>query len=65
MAAKSKNKYDVYNWIKDEIIPSGTTLDHYYTTIRLIINFRETYDDIDLYLALDSENYNRSQIIQP
>ena len=63
MAAKSKNKYDVYNWIKDEVIPSNTTLKHYFATMKLIINFRKTYNDIDLYLDLVLQNNNHSRII--
>ena len=65
MAAKSKNKYDVYSWIKDEVIPSCTTLKHYFVCSKLIRNLFETYNDRTLYLVLDSENTNHSKIIQP
>jgi hypothetical protein len=48
MAAKSKNKYDVFNWIKDQIIPSCTNIQQNITCQKLIRNFQEVYNDYDL-----------------
>jgi len=48
MAAKSKNKYDVFNWIKDQIIPSCTNIQQNLTCQKLIRNFQEVYNDYDL-----------------
>lgn len=45
MAAKSKNKYDVFKWIKDEVIPSCTNFRQYQTTRNLIWQFDKIYDD--------------------
>lgn len=45
MAGKSKNKYDVYRWIRDQVIPSCKNPDHQLTTYRLIDNFERTYND--------------------
>ena len=39
MAAKSKNKYDVFNWIKDEVIPSCNTFQQNMVCEKLIYNF--------------------------
>ena len=39
MAAKSKNKYDVFNWIKDKVIPSCTNIQQNLTCEKLINNF--------------------------
>ena len=36
MAAKSKNKYDVFNWIKDKVIPSCVNCNQYETTGKLM-----------------------------
>ena len=48
MAAKSKNKYDVFNWIKDQVIPSCTNIQQNLTCQKLIRNFQEVYNDYDL-----------------
>jgi acyl CoA:acetate/3-ketoacid CoA transferase len=48
MAAKSKNKYDVFNWIKDEVIPSCKTFKQKNSTRNLICNFEKIYDDEEL-----------------
>jgi hypothetical protein len=56
MAGKSKNKYDVYLWIKDEVIPSCTTIKQNMTCDTLISNFRKTYNDYELERELLSEN---------
>lgn len=49
MAAKSKNKYDVYIWIKDEIIPSCRNNPRQQIVVdRLISNFYDVYKDTDL-----------------
>ena len=48
MAAKSKNKYDVYNWIKDKVIPSCTNIPQLTTCDNLINNFENIYNDREL-----------------
>jgi hypothetical protein len=48
MAAKSKNKYDVFNWIKDEVIPSCETIQQIITCEKLIDNFDRMYIDNEL-----------------
>ena len=63
MAAKSKNMYDVFNWIKDDVLSSIDRFDQTRVAERLIINFRTQYSKhkgaIDLYCTL---NYDRSSI---
>jgi hypothetical protein len=56
MAAKSKNKYDVFNWIKDKVIPSCKTLQQNLVCEKLIRNFQEVYDDYELTRELMNEN---------
>lgn len=51
MAAKSNNKYDVFEWIK-QVIDSCKTVKHTIVTDRLIYNFYRTYDDYDLKIEL-------------
>ena len=60
MAAKSKNKYDVFNWIKDEIIPSCTNIQQNLTCEKLIRNYETVYSDYELSrkLMLKCINYN-------
>ena len=48
MAAKSKNKYDVFNWIKDQVIPSCETIQQIITCEKLIDNFDRMYNDNEL-----------------
>jgi hypothetical protein len=48
MAAKSKNKYDVYVWIKEEVIPSCTNIQQNITCEKLIRNFDNVYNDYNL-----------------
>jgi len=48
MAGKSKNKYDVFNWIKDEVIPSCVNYKQYQTTRKLIWQFEKQYGDYEL-----------------
>lgn len=45
MAGKSKNKYDVYVWIKHNVIPSCKTLDQKRSVDKLIYNFEKVYQD--------------------
>jgi hypothetical protein len=52
MAGKSKNKYDVYTWIKDKVIPSCITPIHIVVCNKIISNFDKTYDDYPLTKAL-------------
>jgi hypothetical protein len=55
MAAKSKNKYDVFNWIKDEVIPSCVNSDQKISTANLIDQFEKQYDDHELAKELISK----------
>jgi hypothetical protein len=48
MAAKSKNKYDVFNWISNEIIPSCNNIQQSLICEKLIKNFENVYDDYKL-----------------
>jgi len=59
MAAKSKNMYDVFNWIKDDVLSSIDRFDQTRAAEALIINFRNQYSKnknaIDLYCTLNYE----------
>jgi acyl CoA:acetate/3-ketoacid CoA transferase len=59
MAAKSKNMYDVFNWIKDDVLLSINRFDQTRAAEALIINFRNQYSKkkgvIDLYCTLNYE----------
>jgi acyl CoA:acetate/3-ketoacid CoA transferase len=59
MAAKSKNMYDVFNWIKDDVLSSINRFDQTKVAENLIINFRNQYSKnkgaIDLYCTLNYE----------
>jgi hypothetical protein len=57
MAAKSKNKYDVYVWIKEEVIPSCKNRQQKKTVSRLIDNFSNLYNDYELSSSLRIHNY--------
>jgi hypothetical protein len=58
MAAKSKNKYDVYVWIKEEVIPSCKENQQQKNTVsRLIDNFSNLYNDYELSSSLRIHNY--------
>jgi hypothetical protein len=57
MAAKSKNKYDVFNWIKDEIIPSIQNYQQSLTCEKLIDNFDRIYNDNELTKELSTIRY--------
>lgn len=59
MAARSKNKYDVYNWIRDEIIPSIQNQDQQSVAHNLINNFLTTYKDTSLTFSLRILLYNK------
>lgn len=48
MAAKSKNKYDVFFWIKNEVIPSCTNEEQKRTVDNLIWQFDNVYNDYKL-----------------
>lgn len=52
MAAKSKSKYDVYRWIRDQIIPSCKTIYQKQTARNLISNFHKQYNDQPLTSSL-------------
>jgi len=59
MAARSKNMYDVFNWIKDDVLSSINRFDQTKVAENLIINFRNQYSKkkgvIDLYCTLNYE----------
>ena len=57
MAAKSKNKYDVFNWIKDEIIPSIQNYQQSLSCEKLIDNFEKIYNDRKLTKDLNTIRY--------
>jgi acyl CoA:acetate/3-ketoacid CoA transferase len=70
MAAKSKNMYDVFNWIKDDVLSSIDRFDQTGVAERLIINFRTQYSKkkgaIDLYCTLNYELGDiQHRLIQP
>ena len=48
MAAKSNNKYDVYFWIRDKVIPSCITIQQNLVCDKLIRQFEKVYKDYDL-----------------
>lgn len=57
MAAKSKNKYDVYMWIKDEVIPSCKNNQRQKNTVSILIdNFSNLYKDSELSISLRIHN---------
>lgn len=58
MAAISKNKYDVFMWIK-KVILSCKTLKQYYNVINLVSNFGKTYKDDFLVFRLNDTLINR------
>ena len=58
MAAKSRNKYDVFKWIKDEVIPSCVNHKQYETTRNLIWQFEKQYDDHKLTRELALKIYD-------
>jgi hypothetical protein len=62
MAAKSKNKYDVFNWIKDEVIPSCTNIQQSLICEKLIMNFENVYDDYELTRELMVENIDYKNV---
>ena len=57
MAAKSKNKYDVFNWIKDKIIPSIQNYQQSLSCEKLIGNFEKIYNDRELTKELNTIHY--------
>ena len=57
MAAKSKNKYDVFNWIKDEVIPSIQNYQQSLSCEKLINNFEKIYNDRELTKELNTIRY--------
>ena len=62
MAAKSKNKYDVFNWIKDEVMPSCTNIQQSLICEKLIMNFENVYDDYELTRELMVENIDYKNV---
>jgi hypothetical protein len=63
MAAKSKNKYDVYNWIKDEVIPSCTNIQQNLVCEKLIRQFNKIYNDGNLSRELMWASIHQDQVI--
>jgi hypothetical protein len=57
MAAISKNKYDVYLWIKDKVIPSCNNIQQLTTCEDLINNFKKKYNDSELTRELMFESF--------
>ena len=57
MAAISKNKYDVYLWIKDKVIPSCNNIQQLTTCENLINNFENIYNDRELTRELMFESF--------
>jgi hypothetical protein len=51
MAAFSNNKFDVYNWVI-KVIDSCTAYFHFKSAHRLVTNFYNVYQDIDLSSSL-------------
>ena len=51
MAAISDNKYDAYHWV-EKVIDSCTTYFHFKGAHRLVTNFYNVYQDIDLSSSL-------------
>lgn len=60
MAAKSKNMYDVFTWIKYQVIPSCTNIQQNITCEKLIRNFEKTYNNHNLTRELMLECLNSS-----
>lgn len=58
MAAISDNKYDVYNWIK-KVIDSCKSHQQIDTVNRLIMNFRDIYNDYDLTGSLRNYSHHK------
>jgi hypothetical protein len=59
MAAKSDNKYDVYNWII-EVAKSCTTLKQSIYANKLAQLFLKKYDDFDMYCDLSEKTWEES-----
>jgi hypothetical protein len=57
MAASSINKYDIYLWIKDKVIPSCNNIQQLTTCENLINNFDKLYDDRELTRELMFESF--------
>lgn len=58
MAAKSKNKLNVFNWIKDKVIPPCANYKQYQTTRNLIWQFEKQYGDHKLTRELALKIYD-------
>lgn len=65
MAGVSKNKYDVYNWIKNKVIPSCEkgNLKHHSVCNELINNFLKSYNDYKLTTVLRKLNNAKAKYI--
>jgi hypothetical protein len=63
MAAKSDNKYDVFNWII-KVYDSCENVSQIITTEKLIRNFRKMYDDYILYEKLQDHYFKVSERLQ-
>jgi hypothetical protein len=63
MAAKSDNKYDVFNWII-KVYDSCENVSQIITTEKLIRNFRKMYDDYILYEKLQDHYFKASERLQ-
>lgn len=64
MSGKSKNKYDVYLWIKHQVIPSCNNIQQNITCEKLIRNFDKIYKDDTLSRQLMFASINHDQVIK-
>ena len=63
MASNSKNKYDVYLWIKDKVLPSCINIQQLTTCEKLIDNFENIYNDRELTRELMFESFAYHEIV--
>jgi hypothetical protein len=59
MAAKSNNKYDVYEWIL-QVAKSCTTVSQKVCVNKLVQKFLHKYDDWEMYHCLQEQAWNES-----
>ncbi len=59
MAAKSNNKYDVYEWIL-QVAKSCTTIQHKICVNKLVQKFLDKYDDWEMYSCLSEQAWKES-----
>jgi hypothetical protein len=59
MAAKSDNKYDVYEWIL-QVAKSCTTIQQKICVNKLVQKFLDNYNDWDMYHCLSEQAWDES-----